>query len=78
MFVLASWEITSRGIGTYGTLYQVYAYKKDKNDKLIRNKIITLDDNLSGMEGYQEGEEQHFSYEDAASIKRYVKDVINK
>lgn len=78
VFVLASWEITSRGIGTYGTLYQVYAYKKDKNDKLIRNKIITLDDNLSGMEGYQEGEEQHFSYKDAASIKRYVKDVINK
>lgn len=53
MFVLASWEITNRGIGTYGALYQVYAYKKDKNDKLIRNEIITLDDNLLGMEGYQ-------------------------
>ncbi len=60
MFVLASWEITNRGIGTYGALYQVYAYKKDKNDKLIRNEIITLDDNLLGMEGYQEGG-QHFA-----------------
>ncbi|POR70880.1 hypothetical protein [Pseudomonas syringae] len=78
VFVLVSWELTSRGIGTYGTLYQVHAYEKNKNNELIQNKIITLDNHLSGIEGYQEGEEQHFSYKDAASIKRYVIAVINK
>lgn len=78
VFVLVSWELTSRGIGTYGKLYQVYAYEKDLNNKLIRNKIIDFDNHLSGIEGYQDGEEQHFSYKDAASIKRYVKEVVNK
>ncbi|QXG41259.1 hypothetical protein [Pseudomonas viridiflava] len=78
IFVLVSWQLTSKGAGTYGTLYQVYAYEKEKNGILARNNVVTLDDHLSGIEGYQDGDEQHFCCKNAASIKRYVKDVINK
>jgi hypothetical protein len=74
--VLVSWEITSRGIGTYGTLYQVYGYEKSADNKLVVNKLVRFDKNLSGMEGYQEGEEQHFPYVNAGLIKAYVDKVI--
>ncbi|HWH86542.1 MAG TPA: hypothetical protein VNV36_07180 [Pseudomonas sp.] len=75
VLVLVSWEITSRGIGTYGTLYQVYGYEKSTDNKLVVNKLVRFDRNLSGMEGYQEGEEQHFSYVNAGLIKAYFKKI---
>jgi len=75
VLVLVSWEITSRGIGTYGTLYQVYGYEKTTDNKLVVNKLVRFDRNLSGMEGYQEGEEQHFSYVNAGLIKAYLKKI---
>ena len=73
VFVLVSWELTSRGIGTYGTLYQVYGYEKNENNELVTDKIITFDKKMSGIEGFQGGQKQHFNYKDAASIKAYVK-----
>lgn len=73
VLVLISWELSSRGIGTYGTLYQVYAYEKSATNVLLVNKPISFDKNLSGIDGYQEGEEQSFVYKDAASIKKYLK-----
>ncbi|WKW30564.1 hypothetical protein KIH13_16640 [Pseudomonas viridiflava] len=76
VFVLVSWELTSRGIGTYGTLYQVYAYERNKNNKLVPDKKITADKQMSGIEGYQEGQEQHFGYKNAESIKAYIKNNI--
>ena len=75
VLVLVSWEITSRGIGTYGTLYQVYGYEKSADNKLVVNKRIRFDKNLSGIEGYQEGEEQHFPYVNAGLIKSYIKKI---
>jgi len=75
VLVLVSWEITSRGIGTYGTLYQVYGYEKGADNKLVVNQLVRFDRNLSGMEGYQEGEEQHFSYVNAGLIKAYLKKI---
>ncbi|WP_246226515.1 hypothetical protein [Pseudomonas atagonensis] len=76
VLVLVSWEITSRGIGTYGTLYQVYGYEKSSGNKLVLNKLVRFDKSLSGMEGYQEGEEQHFPYVNAGLIKIYIDKVI--
>lgn len=75
--VLVSWELSSRGIGTYGTLYQVYAYEKNSTNQLVINKLIMFDKNLSGIDGYQEGKEQSFVYKDAASIKGYLKKYNN-
>lgn len=75
VLVLVSWEITSRGIGTYGTLYQVYGYENSADNKLVVNQLVRFDRNLSGMEGYQEGEEQHFSYVNAGLIKAYLKKI---
>ncbi len=72
VFVLVSWELSSRGVGTYGTLYQVYAYEKSPVGVLVVNRVISLDGALSGIDGYQEGEAQSFAYKDASSIKEYV------
>ncbi|WP_246226514.1 hypothetical protein [Pseudomonas atagonensis] len=77
VIVLVSWEITSRGIGTYGTLYQIYGYEETAEDKLAVNKLVRFDKNLSGMEGYQEGEEQHFPYINAGLIKGYLDRVVD-
>lgn len=77
VLVLVSWELTSRGIGTYGTLYQVYGYEKGSKNQLVTNKLIRFDKHLSGIDGYQEGEEEHFVYKDAASIKSYIRKNIN-
>ncbi|MGY2354343.1 hypothetical protein ACW9H6_23730 [Pseudomonas sp. SDO528_S397] len=73
VLVLVSWTLTSRGIGTYGTLYQVYGYEKNERNSLVVNNLVTYDDNLSGIDGFQEGEAQSFSYVDAVKIKAYLK-----
>lgn len=77
ILVLVSWELTSRGIGTYGMLYQVFGYHKDPDNKLSANKLIKFDKVLSGIEGYQEGNPQSFRYKNAAEIKTYIKKFIN-
>lgn len=41
------------------------------------NKLVRFDKNLSGMEGYQEGDEQHFPYVNAGLIKTYIAKVIS-
>lgn len=73
VLVLVSWELTSRGVGTYGALYQVYGYEQGANSNLVANKLIRFDKYLSGIDGCQEGERQTFAYKDAASIKAYIK-----
>jgi hypothetical protein len=77
IFVLVSWEINSRGIGTYGTLYQVYAYARHSNGKLIPNQLIQANRYLSGIDGFSDGVPQTFAYKNAASIKAYVKKHLN-
>ncbi|WP_018927457.1 hypothetical protein [Pseudomonas umsongensis] len=77
VFVLVSWGINSRGIGTYGTLYQVYAYARSNNGRLISNQLIQTNRYLSGIDGFIEGVPQTFAYKDAASIKAYVKKHLN-
>ncbi|WP_223490336.1 hypothetical protein [Pseudomonas sp. A-RE-19] len=77
VFVLVSWELNHRGIGTYGTLYQVYAYARSSNGRLISNQLIQANRYLSGIDGFSEGVPQTFAYKDAASIKAYVKKHLN-
>lgn len=71
ILVLVSWEINSRGLGTYGRLYQVYAYKS-QGGKLVRNDQFLKDNNISGIDGYQEGQQVSFSLRNAESIKKYI------
>jgi len=75
--VLVSWGVNSRGVGTYGRLYHVFAYSRGANDEIVPNKEISNDDSLFGMYGYQEGEVIKFNYKDASSIKRYIKEVVD-
>ncbi|WP_282342493.1 MULTISPECIES: hypothetical protein [Pseudomonas] len=72
LLVIVSWEINSRGLGTYGILYQVYAYKKN-NNSLVSNRIISSDSHMTGMEGYIEGVESTFKLKTASDVKAYIK-----
>lgn len=71
IMVLVSWEVNSRGLGTYGKLYQVYAYKQ-QDGVIVENSLISKDGNMSGLDGYQEGREVSFSLKSAAAIRKYI------
>ncbi|MFK8402376.1 hypothetical protein M2D07_027975 [Pseudomonas sp. BGr12] len=71
IFVLLSWSIDSRGVGTYGKLYQIYAYKNE-GGKVVRNGKVLKDSNMFGIDGHQEGQVVSFSLKDASSIRRYI------
>lgn len=72
LFVIVSWKINSRGVGTYGTLYQVYAYEKDGPDGLEANQQIAGTDQLTGMEGVADGEPTHFDGKTAAEVEKLI------
>ncbi|WP_392561734.1 hypothetical protein RHO12_11520 [Orbus sturtevantii] len=79
IFVIVSWEINSRGVGTYGKLYQIYAYtKSNDNSKLIKNITLYDDKNLTGIDGTSDWEESDFKYKTAAEVKKYIKETYNK
>lgn len=70
---IVHWDVSSRGIGTFGRYYQIYAYAKDENGRLIENKSIADNSTMRGMDGYQEGEESTFSYKTAGAVKSFFK-----
>jgi len=72
LFVIVSWEINSRGIGTYGKLYQVYAYGKDGKGGLASSKLISDSDEMTGIEGTSDGEPSHFVGKNAAEVKALI------
>ncbi|CAM2170688.1 hypothetical protein BLAT2472_230004 [Burkholderia latens] len=74
VFSIVAWDINNRGDGTYGQLYQVYAYHFDENGVLVENKRVSRDDLMSGVDGYVEGRESQFRYKTAADVKRYWRD----
>lgn len=74
--VLISWHQLHQAESINGKFYQVYAYKYS-NDSLFINDMITKDPALNGMDGEMNGEEVHFKYKSAASIKRYIKNKYN-
>lgn len=72
VIVLVSWRQEHRAENISGRLYQVYGYSYS-GEKLIPNSKVVGDPNLSGEDGEFNGEELHFKYKDAASIKEYLK-----
>ncbi|MCO7558069.1 hypothetical protein [Metapseudomonas otitidis] len=75
--VIVSWNINSRGLGTYGKGYQVYAYENGKHG-LTGNDLINRNPDTSGMEGYQEGNPVHFKLKTAKDVKTYIDGNLKK
>lgn len=73
VFLIVSWAINNRGEGTYGKLYQVYAYKTTSNGPLEENKAIIESSEMTGMDGYDGGEQSTFLYKTAAGVKKYLR-----
>lgn len=76
VWITVSWEINSRGEGTYGTFYQVYAYQKNQENKLVANDTILLRDDLRGMDGYQGGHPIMFKYKSESEIKKLIAETF--
>lgn len=60
LFVVVRWEINYRGIGTYGQLYQVYAYRKDGRGGLVRDEELTQRSEMTGIDGMSDGAPSYF------------------
>jgi hypothetical protein len=73
VFAIISWQINHQGEGTYGKLYQVYAYNINSDGTLIENSLVSNDDHLTGIDGVEQGQESKFRYKTAADVKKYLK-----
>ncbi|WP_035554401.1 hypothetical protein [Burkholderia sp. 9120] len=73
IFTIVHWDVNSRGIGTYGKYYQIYAYTTDEQGRLIENKSVVDNSAMTGMDGYQEGEQTLFPYKTASAVKSFFK-----
>lgn len=71
IFTIVHLDVNSRGIGTYGKYYQIYAYIKDEQGRLIENKSVVDNSAMTGMDGYQESEESIFPYKTAGAVKSF-------
>jgi len=78
IFTIVIWNINHRGIGTYGQYYQVYGYKKNNEGILIKDEIFEYDNNLSGIDGSDNGLESHFKYKTATDVKKYINKTYSK
>jgi len=76
LFVIVSWAVNHRGEGTYGTLYQVYAYGQDGKGGLVPDKTIADSDAMTGVEGQADGEPAHFSGKTPAEVRRLVDTIM--
>lgn len=68
LFSIVSWHINSRGVGTVGTLYQVYGYKKTSHGSLQSDPAIAKMDSMTGIEGEADGRPAHFNGRTAAAV----------
>jgi hypothetical protein len=71
IFAIVSWSINNRGAGTYGKLYQIYAYKIGPDGSLVENKNVTESDAMTGLDGYDDGQQSRFPYKTATDIRRF-------
>jgi len=74
IFVIISWEVNSRGDGTYGKYYQVYSYHCENNGLVLNNKLMSLS-GMSGMDGYSMGEEVYFKNKTSQQVKDYIRNL---
>jgi hypothetical protein len=72
LFVIVSWAINSRGEGTYGKLYQVYAYGGSDNGSLVPDAGIAARNDMTGIEGMSSGESSHFLGKTPAEVKKLI------
>ncbi|NUA32191.1 hypothetical protein [Cupriavidus basilensis] len=73
LFVIVRWELRHSGLGTYGDLYQVYAYESDQDGSLIENKNITENSEMTGVDGYVENQVSTFRLKKASDVKDYLR-----
>lgn len=72
LFVIVAWQVQNRGVGTYGTLYQVYAYGDDGAGGLTSNPIVASAAQMTGIEGVADGEPSHFDGKTADEVKKLI------
>lgn len=75
IFTIVHWDVNSRGIGTYGKYYRIYAYTMDEKGRLIENRSMVDDSAMTGMDGFQEGRESSFPYKTAGAVKSLLNAV---
>ncbi|MGO4815575.1 hypothetical protein AB4156_39350 [Cupriavidus sp. 2MCAB6] len=73
LFVIVRWELRHSGLGTYGDLYQVYAYESGKDGSLIENKNITKNSEMAGVDGYVENQVSTFRLKKASDVKDFLR-----
>lgn len=73
IFAIVHWDVNSRGIGTYGKHYKIYAYIADEQGRLIENRSVVDNVAMTGMDGYEEGVERTFPYKTAGAVKSFFK-----
>ncbi|WP_089159687.1 hypothetical protein [Caballeronia sordidicola] len=73
IFTIISWSINNRGAGTYGKMYQIYAYKTGADGSLLENKKISESDAMTGIDGYDGGRQSRFRYKTAIDVKRFLR-----
>lgn len=78
VFSIVTWDINNRGDGTYGRLYQVYAYFFNNDGMLVENRLISEDNSMTGIEGYAQGAESKFRYRTASDVKKYWRGRLGK
>ncbi len=73
LITIVHWSVNHRGIGTFGNLYQVYAYKKSgqvgvlvENNKIVNNGMMT------GIDGYDNGSPITFKYKTASAVREFL------
>ncbi|VVE19627.1 hypothetical protein [Pandoraea fibrosis] len=71
VFAIVSWKINSRGDGTYGTYYEVHAYQEDSGGVISENHVVSENQHMSGIDGYQMGQESIFPYKTATDVRGF-------
>jgi len=72
LFVIVSWQINNRGIGTWGKLYQIYAYTDDGHGGLVPDEKLLKMDEMTGIEGTADNEASHFQGKNEAEVKALI------
>jgi len=71
---MQKWEISLRAAGVYSDIYEISAYTKNKEGKLVVDPEISGNPNFSGIDGIVDDDEhpkRYYKYKTAAEVKKY-------